>query len=182
MRVFLPGPGPRIAQLRELALASGLELTESIAEAEVYLCCQPEPLTAPVTRHETFMELREQVQQLTGPITICLVSFQPNTLWPPGVCHAANTTIRGNTSCSWTMTRAHVQSSVLARTSPLILGADSPAASETLRAVWQALSELPEPLEVRSVLRAEFEADDSRTQPKSELDRNNPSVTAPSQA
>lgn len=164
MRVFLPGPGPRIAHLRALAVAAGHELVATINTAEVWLCCQPEPLAGPVTRHETLVELNQQVRDLTSPIMICLVSFQPNALWPPDFCHAADRAIQGGTRFACPTTRAHVQSSVLSRTSPLILGADSAAASDTLRAVWQPLTDLPLPDEMPSVLRAEFAAaDDGRS-------------------
>ena len=182
MRVYVPGLGCRIAQLRELAVAAGLEITDSIAAADVWLCCQPEPLDGPVTRNHTLSELQKQVPELTGTITICLVSFQPNTLWPMDFCHAADRVIGGNTGHEWRMTRAHVQSSVLERTSPLILGADSPAAKTTLRAVWQRLTDLPLPEELPSVLQAEFEAVETHPKPKTDLDRKDPSVRWSNQA
>lgn len=176
MRVFLPGRGPRIARLRALALAAGLEITQSIAEAEVWLCCQPEPLDGPITRDQTLSELQKHVQELTGTITICLVSFQPNTLWTMDFCHAADRVIGGNTGHEWEMTRAHVQTSLLERTSPLILGVDSKAAEAALRAVWQPLTDCPLPEELPTVLQAEFAAIEPRTKPKTELESNSPSV------
>lgn len=176
MRVFLPGRGPRIERLRAVAIAAGLEITESIAEAEVWLCCQPEPLEGPVTRHHTLAELQKEVQGLTGTITICLVSFQPNTLWTMDFCHAADRVIGGNTGHDWEMTRAHVQTSVLERTSPLILGVDSKTAEATLRAVWQPLTDLPLPEEFPTVLQAEFAAVETRVKPKTEVESRDPSV------
>jgi hypothetical protein len=158
MRVFFSGAGPRNAHLRERIVATGLELVPTLDGADIWVCCQPEPHEGPVFRHETLAELQHTVRELTRPITICLVSFEPNTIWPAGFCHAADTTIRGNTGQPWQMTRAHVQSSTLQRTSPLILGADSDEAGDLLREVWQPLSDLPAPLPVWSVLRAELEA------------------------
>ena len=74
MRIFLPGDDPRVDCLKQIAIKSGHELTDSVGDADVVLCCQA--LLGPIFRDDTLRLLKRLGNQLVRPITFCLVSFE----------------------------------------------------------------------------------------------------------
>lgn len=158
MRIFLPGNDPRVECLKQLATSSGHQLTDCVADAEVLLCCQSLPEEGPVFRHTTLELLQRISSDISGPITVCFVSFEPNFAWPAGFCHCGDTTLRMNSRHPWHMTRAHVRSHMPGRSSELVLGADCEEAADILLAVWEPMSDV-QPLSVEKVFVAELAAE-----------------------
>ena len=159
MRISLPGNDPRVECLKKLAIESGHELTECVADAEVLLCCQLlQEEGGAVFRHTTLELLQRISRDINGPLTVCFVSFEPNFAWTAGFCHCGDTTLRMNSRHPWHMTRAHVRAPMPGRSSELILGADCDEAAETLLAVWEPMTDV-QPLSVEKVFVAELAAE-----------------------
>lgn len=160
MRILVPGAHPRAVQLAELLQTAGHEVVTAAETADVVLCCQADDNDGPVYRHQLLELLSALGSQLRAPCLVCLVSLEPNLVWPAGFCHTACTTLRfSGTAERFPVTRAHLQSLTLPTPADLILGADADADKKALRTIWQGLFESQDPLPIGGIFEAELAAE-----------------------
>ncbi len=162
MRIYLNGDGPRVERLKLLLAAAGHEITPAIATAKAWLCCQPLGFQGARERHQTQQMIMEHCRDFTGPGVLCLVTMEPNDLWPANYCHITENTLR-NSGHSWQVTRAHFRTPLPERSSELILGANKEREVDTLREIFGPASDLPAPLAVERVFAAELAAENAKT-------------------
>jgi hypothetical protein len=166
MRIYLSGEGPRVDCLKLLLEPAGHEITPTTAAAEVWLCCQPPGFNGRKERHETQQLIAERCPGFTGPFTLCLVTMEPNDLWPANFCHICEGILRSNALHEWQVVRAHFRSPLPGRASELVLGGNTPAAENVLRAVFGPTNDAPAPLPIKRVFAAELAAEKATTSPR----------------
>jgi hypothetical protein len=159
MHIYLSGEGPRVDCLKLLLQAAGHEFSDTPATAEAWLCCQPLGFQGARERHQTQQLIAERCREFTLPFLLCLVTMEPNDLWPANFCHICEGVLRGNAVHPWQVTRAHFRSPLPERTSELILGADQEAAADLLRKLFGPVFDSPSPLSVERVFAAELAAE-----------------------
>ena len=113
----------RAAQFAELLERGGHSIVTNPADAEIVFLVQRAPGELPVTRHEAVEALFRVAPEFKQPCVVCLVSLEPNTVWPVGMCHVVRTNLQFNAAQACSVTRAHFNSFQTPNFDKLIVGA-----------------------------------------------------------
>src|SRR5687767_1268775 len=130
MRAYLLGDISRAAQFAELLCGGGHSVVTQPADAEIIFFIRRAPDDTPATRQEAVEALCRMARDLTQPCLVCLVSLEPNTIWPIGMCHVVRTSLLFNAAQPCRVTRAHFNSFHSPNFDELIVGARENAVTE----------------------------------------------------